>query len=66
MAEVARTQSQETPVSFKLEKEIVKQIDEISKRECRSRSGTVRLALIAYIEANRPNAGKKGGARNGR
>jgi metal-responsive CopG/Arc/MetJ family transcriptional regulator len=40
------------PVSFKIENTILRSIDEISRRECRTRTGTVKLALRAFIETD--------------
>lgn len=68
MGVAARKQPKEVPVSFKLESDLVKEIDKISERECRSRTGTVRLALTAFIESQRRDATseKAKGARDGR
>jgi metal-responsive CopG/Arc/MetJ family transcriptional regulator len=50
------------PVSVKLEPDLVSELDRISEREFRSRSGTVKLALIAYVEADksRPSIKNRG------
>jgi predicted transcriptional regulator len=45
----------EKPVSFKLDPDLVRQIDEISERDHRSRTGTVKLALEAFIESRKPS-----------
>jgi len=48
------------PVSFKLHPAIVAALDEISVQECRSRTGTVRIALQEYIYSHRPGpSGRK-------
>ena len=54
------------PLSFKLDPKLVRDIDEISEREFRSRSGTVRLALLAFVEQRKLIAAKGGRARDGR
>lgn len=59
MPEETKTKPDETPVSFKLDPALVRDIDEISERESRSRSGTVRLALLTFVRNYKSEAQKR-------
>ena len=43
--------TEDMPCSVKLDSNLLKKVDDISAAEKRSRSGTVRIALIEYIKA---------------
>jgi hypothetical protein len=47
------------PVSFKLSPKLIADIDAISENENRSRTGTVRVALQAFVRARTTHKGKR-------
>jgi metal-responsive CopG/Arc/MetJ family transcriptional regulator len=61
--QAVKNKAVEVPVSFKLNSDLVRDIDEISQREFRSRTATVRLALVDFVQ-NRKTSAQKGAQRN--
>jgi metal-responsive CopG/Arc/MetJ family transcriptional regulator len=52
------------PVSIKLDPALLSEVDRIGRREYRTRSGIVRLALVAYLKADKSDkAGEPKGRR---